>query len=115
MRSALTLDPAALIPADVRACLVVGLDDVCPTCHQHVAADPVPVPQGLASWHEVKVTMPFDLRRGVEITLDRDLYWTSPLTGRLGWGLVDAQGRLLYWQEVMSRVAKGDQVWVHRE
>lgn len=109
---------AHVLAPDVRACLVLGMDETCPTCGHHVRREPLPIPEGLAPFQPVAVTAAAE-SGGVVMSIDRDLYWTSPgtLTG-VGWGLVDAEGRLL-WYEMLQpypcHVAKGDQVWIRRE
>jgi hypothetical protein len=113
----MSLTNVALEAVEVRACLVLDMDQTCPSCGSYLRQEPAVVPPGLVPHQEVKVAS-VAVSGGMEMALDRDLYFEAPVAGIYGYGLVDRRGRLL-WYEMLQPyprlVAKGDTVWVRRE
>lgn len=107
MTTHLTLDLAALIPARLQACLVLGMDETCPCCGHHVRRAPVPVPPGLAPWEDVLVTSTAS-EGDLAMSIDRDLHWTVPVAGVIGWGMVDQRGNLLWYETLYQVIAPGE-------
>lgn len=101
---------ANVFPAEVYAVLVSENTATCACCGHVSAREPVPIED--AARHVVRVT-PGNNEVGVNI--DRTISWPNVPSGVGGWGLCDYRGRLLFYDLVWPRVARGDTLTVNHE